>query len=202
MGVLDGSGREPPVLHLTVKVLYVSGCELSKLDAPESRDYVAPYLSLVRSVCAGPDASPDAIVEPPFHELPNAHVLVIEDEPAVPVGYGSSQLLPDLFAALAVDVASFPACSGFYPVLADPVAVFAAVDRALVIAAPLRHAYSSPFISSRGSTPRAVASLWMVEARAGASAHGRPPRLEICTPCTRGTVRHAGACLDRTLGAT
>src|SRR5918997_130114 len=29
MGVLDGAGREPPILHLTVKMLYVSWRELS-----------------------------------------------------------------------------------------------------------------------------------------------------------------------------
>ena len=64
MGVLDSAGRESPILHITVKVLYVSWRELSELDASDSRDYVAGYLSFVRGVCAGPDASSDAIAEP------------------------------------------------------------------------------------------------------------------------------------------
>src|SRR5215203_23050 len=159
MGVLDGAGREPPILHLTVKMLYVSWRELSELDAPDGRDDVAPYLSLVGGVCAGPNASPDTVVEPPIQVLPDTYVLVIEDAPAVSVGYGFGELLTDLFAALAIDVAGFPTRSGLYPVLSDPVSILAAVDRALVVAAPFSHAYCSPFISSRGSTPRAIASF-------------------------------------------
>ena len=112
MGVLDGAGRDPPILHLTVKVLYVSWRELSELDAPDGRDDVAPYLSLVGGVCAGPDTSPDAVVEPPIQALSDTYVLVIDNEPAVTVGYGLGELLPDVFAALDVDVARFPARSG------------------------------------------------------------------------------------------
>src|SRR5829696_8349128 len=167
MGVLDSASREPPILHLTIKMLYVSRRELSELDAPDGRDDVAPYLSLVGGVCAGPDASPDAVVEPPIQALPDTYVLIVEDEPAVSVGYGFGELLTDLLAALAVDVAGFPTRSGLYPVLSDPVSILAAVDRALVVAAPFGHTYSSPFISSRGSTSRAWASLRMVEACAG-----------------------------------
>jgi len=113
-------------LHLTVKVLYVSWRELSELDAPDGRDYVAPYLSLVGTAGAGPDASPDAVIEPPMQILPDAHVLIVEDEAAITVRYGPGQLFPDFFAAFAVNVAGFPARSGLYPVLADPVTVFAA----------------------------------------------------------------------------
>src|SRR5215203_632424 len=147
MGVLDSASREPPILHLTVKMLYVSRRELSELDAPDGRDDVAPYLSLVGGVCAGPDASPDAVVEPPIQALPNTHVLVIEDEPAVPVGYGLGELLPNLFAALAIDVASLGSLGSLHPVLADPVSILAAVDRTLVVATPLRHPYH-PFNES------------------------------------------------------
>jgi hypothetical protein len=66
MGVLDGAGRGVPFLHLPVKALYVSGCELSELDVPDSREYVAPHLSLVRGERAGPDASFDAVLKPTF----------------------------------------------------------------------------------------------------------------------------------------
>src|SRR5829696_9649796 len=147
MGVLDGAGRKPPILHLTVEVLYVSWRELSELDAPNGRDDVAPYLSLVGGVCAGSDTSPDAVVEPPIQALPDTYVLVIDDEPTVPVSYGLGELLADLFAALAIDVAGFPTRSGLYSVLADPVSILAAVDRALIVAAPLRHTYH-PFNES------------------------------------------------------
>ena len=174
MCVLDGAGREPPILHLTVKVLYVSWRELSELNAPDGRDDVASYLSLVGGVCAGPNTSPCAVVEPPFQALPDTYVLVIDDEPAVPVGYGFGELLPDLFAALAVDVAGFPTRSGLYSVLANLVAVFAAVDRALIVATPFSHAYCSPSISSRGSTPRASASLRIVRG---------------CAPCLPSSIR-------------
>jgi acetyl esterase/lipase len=103
---------EPPILHLTVKMLYMSRRELSEFDAPDGRDDVAPYLSLVGGVCAGPYASPDAVVEPPIQALPDTYVLVIEDEPAVPIGYGFGELLTDLLAALTVYVARFPTRSG------------------------------------------------------------------------------------------
>jgi hypothetical protein len=69
-------------------MLYVSWRELSELDAPDGRDDIAPYLSLVGGVCAGPNTSPDAVVEPPIQALPDTYVLVIEDEPAVSVSYG------------------------------------------------------------------------------------------------------------------
>jgi hypothetical protein len=86
-------------------MLYVSWRELSELDAPDGRDDIAPYLSLVGGVCAGPNTSPDAVVEPPIQALPDTYVLVIEDEPAVSVGYGFGELLTDLLAALAINVA-------------------------------------------------------------------------------------------------
>src|SRR5919112_1361217 len=154
MGVLDGAGRKPPILHLTVKELYVSWRELSELNAPDGRDDVASYLSLVGGVCAGPNTSPCAVVEPPFQALPDTYVLVIDDEPAVPVGYGFGELLSDLFASLAVDVAGFPTRSGLYSVLANLVAILAAVDRAPVVGAPLRHPYH-PFNESapKGQPP-------------------------------------------------
>ena len=57
MRILDGAGREPPILHLTVKALYVSRRELSELDVSASRHYVASYLSLVRGLRAGLYAS-------------------------------------------------------------------------------------------------------------------------------------------------
>src|SRR5215207_9759067 len=174
MGVLDGAGREPPILHLTVKMLYVSWRELSELDAPDGRDDLASYLSLVGGVRAGPNASPDAVVEPPIQALPDTYVLVIEDEPAVPVGYGFGELLSNLFATLAIDVARFPTRSGLYPVLADPVSVFAAVYRALVIAAPFSHAQSPSFTSSEGSTPKASASFRTVRG---------------CAPCRPSSMR-------------
>jgi hypothetical protein len=88
-------------------MLYVSWRELSELDAPDGRDDLASYLSLVGGVCAGPDASPDAVVEPPIQALPDTYVLVIEDEPAVPVGYGFGELLTDLLTALAIYVGGF-----------------------------------------------------------------------------------------------
>src|SRR5919107_2855698 len=139
MGVLDGAGRESPVLHLPVKVLYMSWRELSKLDAPDGRDYVAPYLSLVGRVRAGPDASPGAIIEPPFHVLSDAHVLIVEDEPTVTVSYGLGELLSHVLTTLAVDVASLGSLGSLHPVLADPVSILAAVDRALVVAASFSH---------------------------------------------------------------
>ena len=60
---------------------------------------------------AGPDASPDAVVEPPFQVLPDAHVLVVEDEPAVTIGNGLGELLANVLTALAVNVAGYPARS-------------------------------------------------------------------------------------------
>ena len=45
MSILDSAGREYPILHFTAKVLHVSWRELSELDAPNSWDCVAPYLT-------------------------------------------------------------------------------------------------------------------------------------------------------------
>jgi len=65
MRVSDGASREFAILHLPIKVLYVSGRKLFELDVPDSWDYVASYLALVGGVSAGLDASSDAIIEPP-----------------------------------------------------------------------------------------------------------------------------------------
>jgi hypothetical protein len=86
-----------------------------------------------------------AVVEPPVQVLPDTNVTGVVDEPASPVGYDLSELLPYVLAALAVDVTGIPPRSALYPLLADPVAVLTTIDRALVVSTPFDHT-SSPFI--------------------------------------------------------
>src|SRR5919199_585768 len=98
MGVLDGAGRESPILHLPVKVLYVSWREHFELNSPQSRDYVAPCLALVRGVRAGPNASSNRSLKPLLQTHLDRQASSVENEPAIPVRYRLYELLTRFFS--------------------------------------------------------------------------------------------------------
>src|SRR3712207_3460484 len=89
-------GAESGVEPIPVEALDVDGGELSEFDPAESRLYMGADEVAVSVEGALPHGATHAVRKPPVEVLPNAHVLVVEDEPLVAVGEGVGQLLGDL----------------------------------------------------------------------------------------------------------
>src|SRR3712207_4576628 len=106
--------------------------------------------------------------KPPLQVLTHLYAVSIEDQPAVPVGHSLSELLHRLRPCLAVDCLPLRTGRSLNGVAGHVQSVVAAGYAPLAIASFFRHhLYPSPFISSLGSTPKAYASLRMVESLAG-----------------------------------
>src|SRR5215210_7366350 len=128
MDMQDGARRESAVQFIPVEPAHVRWGELRQLDLAQGWSQVNPHELLV--AFPGPPAYcvTHIVVEPAVQVLPDGHIPGVVGEPTVPVGQGAGKFLSHCCPCLAVDVALFDSLRGLYPILADPIAVFAAVD--------------------------------------------------------------------------
>src|SRR5215203_7565658 len=117
----------------------------------------------VNLVGANAHGAPNRILQPACEVFPDRNAPRIEEKALSAAAQGLDELVVYFVAGLARHVATLGAFSRVYPIsapVADLLAVLlVGVDRAFAIAV-LRH--QSSFISSRGSTPSASASLRIV----------------------------------------
>src|SRR5215207_5437466 len=142
--LVHGGWSEPGGQPILIEIRNVSGGELLQLEPAESGLDVDPHGYLVTVVGALPHGAAHGARKPGVQVLLDCHVLVVEDEPLVPVRHRSGQLLRHFRPRLAVDSLLLRAVRCVDRVAAHPPAVFALADASFVIAAPFRHAQSFP----------------------------------------------------------
>ena len=92
VGLVDRGGGEAGVEAVAVESLHVGGGEGLELHPPDDGLDVEPHDLLVALVGRDPDRVPHAVREPPIQVLPERHLLVVENDPAVPVRHRLREL--------------------------------------------------------------------------------------------------------------
>src|SRR5215208_3155724 len=159
---------EAGVQLLTVEASHMDGAEVFELDATEGRDYVRFDHVPVNLIGTDAHLTPHRILQPACEIFPNRDAPRVEDRALSAATQGLDELVVYFVARLVRHVAALGTFCRLDPVstpVSDLLAVLlVGIYRALAVTLFRHH---SPFISSRGSTPNASASLWIVEAWAG-----------------------------------
>src|SRR5918994_513555 len=153
--VEHGSGSEPGIELGTVKPTHVGGSEGLQLLPPNRRYEMHPDYALLPFVSSLAHRVPDAIGKPPDQIVPHGDASSVVGDPSRRVAPRLGELLLDLLILPAVDHLALRTVRSVDGVAGHVAAILALADPV----AFSRHLYSSPFISSSGSTPRASASL-------------------------------------------
>src|SRR5215213_1847809 len=141
----------------------MGGVEVFELETPKGGNYMRLNHVPVNLVGAKAHGAPHGVLQPACEVFPDRKAPCIEDKALSAAAQGLDELVVYFVSCLARHVAALGAFRRVYPV-GSPVAYLLAVllvgvDRAFAVAL-LRH--QSSFISSRGSTPSASASLRIV----------------------------------------